>query len=57
MPLRAHHGKHCAREVVPAKDIRLEHRAQRVGWQIFDCTGAGKGAGVKKRIQRAAGFG
>ena len=55
LPLRAHHRDHRAGQVVPAKEIRLEYRAQGVGGQVFDRAGQGVGAVVEQRIQRAAG--
>ena len=56
MPLIAHHRDHRAGQAVPAKEIRLEYLAQRIGGKVFDQSGRGVGAVVKDSIQGAAGL-
>ena len=55
MSLGAHRGKDAPDQIELAENIGLENRAQRAARQILDQAGAGEGAIVKQRIQRAAG--
>ena len=57
MALGAHHGNNLACQIVPAKQIGLENRAQRAARQVFGGARAGIGAVVKQRIQPPAGGG
>ena len=55
MALRPHHRDHPARQIMGAKEVDLENLAQGAARQVFGGAGAGIGAIVVQRIQRAAG--
>ena len=54
-PWRPHQRDHPAGQVVVAEEVGLEDFAQGAARQVLDRAGAGEGAVVEQRIQRAAG--